>query len=197
MKKTITFELSPISVEVEVKDGLTKEEILELGKKQVIESLSKKFPFYKYGIVDGNVMKDEDIHPGLPVRIKDSGELAIISAFKRGQKFPIKLTTESGKSLSCVNSAVEKISKRTNINKLIKGRLSWERDINEWFAGKAAFFVNGKDIIPVILDTSGRNKFKAYIVSHEAKGSYYNLTSSQFHLLFDTFQEAEGYTAGK
>lgn len=176
---------------------MTTEEILELGKKQVIASLSKKFPYYKYSLVDGNVIKEEEIKPGLPVRVKDSGELGIITSYKPGQKFPIKLSLENGRQLSCTNAAIEKVSKRTNINKLIKGRLPWEKEMKEWFAGKTAFFVNGKDIIPVILENGGKNKLKAIIVSHDSEGRCYNLTTSHFRLLFDTLSEAEEYTASK
>jgi hypothetical protein len=48
------------------------------------------------------------------------------------QKFPVKLTLENGKQIACSKDAIEKVSKRTDIEKLIKGRDKWECELNEW-----------------------------------------------------------------
>lgn len=191
MEKTITFQLSPISVLVNVTGELSDKEIAELGKKEVIKQLSEKFPFYEYSVVSGQVIEDTDIKPGRPVKLKDSGEIGIIYEVKPKQKFPIKIVLESGQTIGCTKLALEKTTKKIKIEKLIKGREKWEKELGGWHTGKTAFFVNRDRIIPVVL-TAGKSNVKAYIVDHEAKGEFYTLTAEQANkLLFDTYIEAD------
>lgn len=193
MKKTITFELEAITVEVNVPQGASKEETLNLGKKALIKQISTKFPYYKYGITEGTVIDDTDVLCGRPVRLKESGKISIIYDIKPGTKFPIRLSIEGGKLMDCTKSAIEKVSKKTSIDKLIKGRQAWEKESNEWHKGKTAFFVNGEELKPVIIGTTTRGKTNVYPISHESTGSYYPLPSSSLVRLFDTKQEAETY----
>ncbi|KZE67965.1 hypothetical protein AWM68_17485 [Fictibacillus phosphorivorans] len=187
--KTITYELSPVTVEVKVDESMNEKELLELGKQKVIEQLSKKFPFYKYSITEGPLISDEDLKLGRPVKVKDTGEIGIIYDIKPSQNFPIKVAMPNGVAAAYVKRALEKPSKRTSIEKLIKGRQKWEKDFG-WENGKTAFFVNGKEIIPVVISVT-RNKIKAIIVSHDTNGSAYSLTERDTHRLFDTLEEAE------
>jgi hypothetical protein len=52
MKKTFTLELSPVSVEIDVAEGLSD----KVAEKEVIKKLSKKFPYKKYGVVGGTLL---------------------------------------------------------------------------------------------------------------------------------------------
>lgn len=191
MEKTITFQLSPISVVVNITGELSDKEIAELGKKEVIKQLSKKFPFYEYSVVNGQVIEDTDVKPGRPVKLKDSGEIGIIYEVKPKQKFPIKIVLGNGQAVGCTKVALEKASKKTKIEKLIKGREQREKEMGGWHTGKTAFFVNRDKVIPVVL-TAGKSNVKAYVVDHEAQGEFYTLSAEQANrLLFDTYIEAE------
>lgn len=191
MEKTITFQLSPISVVVNISGELTDKEIAELGKKEVIKKLSMKFPFYEYSVVNGHVIEDTEVIPGRPVKLKDSGEIGIIYEVKPKQKFPIKIVLENGQTVGCTKVALEKASNKTKVEKLIRGREQWEKEMGEWYTGKTAFLLNQNKIIPVVL-TAGRSNVKAFVVDHEAKGNFYTLTAEQANrLLFDTYIEAE------
>lgn len=191
MEKTITFQLSPISVVVNVPDDLTDKEMAELGKREVIKQMSKKFPFFEYSVVDGQVIGDTDVKPGRPVKLKDSEDIGIIYEVKPKQKYPIKIVLQNGQTVGCTRVALEKASKKIKIEKLIKGRKQREKEMGEWYTGKTAFFVNCENIIPVVL-TAGKSNVKAYKVDHEAEGEFYRLTAEQANkLLFDTYIEAD------
>jgi len=192
MQKTITLQLPPISVSVDVPESLSSKEILQLGKKELINQLTKKFPKgIQYDIVDGSVIDDTDIQAGRPVKLKDSGEIGIIYEVKPNQKFPIKIALPKGKTIGCMKQAVETVSKRTKVEKLITGREEWEKSLNEWYSGKTAFLCNKGEIIPVVI-SAARTKVKAIIVGHESNGAFYNLTMEQANrFLCDTYEEAQ------
>lgn len=191
MKQTITFELSPISVEIEVDETLSQEEMRKIGEEAVIQKLSEKFPYYKWSHVEGTVMKDEDVVCGRPVKFKSTGEIGIIYEIKPGTKFPVRILINGNKEMQCTKAAIEQISKKNKIDKLITGREEFARTGDEWYGARTAYFVNGKDIIPVVVNAGGRGNPKAYVVGHEATGSFYSLKPMSMRKLFDTLKEAE------
>ena len=195
MKKTVTFELPAVSVEIEVKEDLSKDQIRKLGEKEVVKQLSKKFPIYRWSLIDGAVISDEDVVCGRPVKLKSSGEIGIIYEVQHGTKFPIRLLVNGENDMQCTPSAIEKVSKRTKVEKLIKGRPEWAKSSGQWLGVRTAFFVNGEEIIPVIVHVPNRGKTKAYIVGHEVKGSFYTITPSNMNRLFDSKEDAESYLA--
>lgn len=191
MLKTVTIQMPPISVQVNVEEGFTDKEIAAMGEKEVIKQLSKSFPRYQINITNGQVINDTEVIPGRPVKLKDSGEIGIIYDVKPNQKYPIKVVLRNGKLIGCTVAALENASKKVKIEKLISGRESWEKELGEWYTGKTAYFLNGNEIIPVVLTTS-KSKVKAFIVDHSSKGKFYNLSIEQAKLmLFDTYSEAE------
>ncbi|MCU1808270.1 hypothetical protein NVV31_23140 [Cytobacillus firmus] len=193
MKKTLTFQLPSISVEISGKEGLTQEELRQLGEKAVVKQLTKKFPRYQWSITEGTVMKDEDVVCGRPVKLKSTGESGIIYEVKPGTKYPVRILVDGDKELQCTQAAIDKVSKKASIDKLIKGRKEWEKSTGEWLGVRTGYFVNGHDILPVVISARDRGKMKAYIVDHEAKGSFFHLTASTILRLFDTKSEAENY----
>jgi hypothetical protein len=195
MKKTLTFELPLISVEVEAKEGMSQVELRELGEKEVIKQLTKKFKLKGWSIAEGAVIPDEDLVVGRPVKLKSNGKAGLIYEIKHSTKFPIRVLVEGFEDMQCTQGALETVSKNTSIDKFIKGRAKWELESDEWMGIRSAFFVNGQDIIPVILNAKGRSKMKAYIVGHDSKGNYYSLSASNIMRVFDTKPEAEAYIA--
>lgn len=194
MKKTLTFQLPSISVEISGKEGLTQEELRQLGEEAVVKQLTKKFPRYQWSITEGTVMKDEDVVCGRPVKLKSTGDVGIIYEVKPGTKYPVRILFDGDKEIQCTQ-AIDKVSKNASIHKLIKGRKEWEKSTGEWLGVRTGYFVNGHDILPVVLNARGRGKMKAYKIDHESKGSYYHLTSSNILRLFDTKLEAEDYAS--
>lgn len=192
MIKTLTFELSAITVTLDVPEGLSDKELLALGEKEVSKQISHKFPSYRYGVTEGIVISNTDIVTGRPVKLKSSGSIGIIYAVKPNQKFPIKVVLENGQLQNCTNAALETLSKRTKIEKLIKGRLEWEKSMG-WSTGKTAHFVNDGKIIPVVINEERNGNVKAIIVSHESTGGFYTLNPISQKKLFDTITEAEEY----
>lgn len=192
MEKSVRLELDPISVVVNVNDGAKNPEVLELAKKALIKQLEEKFPYFKYLITEGKVIDDSDIFPGRIVKVKSSGDIGIIFEVKTGTKYPIHVTLPNNKLINFTKEALEKASGKMKVEKLIQGRDSIGIQLNEWMSGTTAFFVNGNEIIPVIINKA-RTKVKAYIVGHKVKGSFYTITPSNCNRLFDSFKEAEGY----
>ncbi|GAA2718702.1 hypothetical protein GCM10009865_55020 [Aeromicrobium ponti] len=47
MKKTLTFQLPSISVEISGNEELTQYELRQLGEETVVKQLTKKFPRYQ------------------------------------------------------------------------------------------------------------------------------------------------------
>lgn len=192
MIKSLTFELPAITVSLDVQEGLSEKDVLALGQKELVKQITKQFPKgFRYGISEGKVVSESDIVAGRPVKMKSSGTLGIIYEVKPGQKYPIKVVLENGVLQNCTPAALETVSKQTKIDKLIKGREEWEKTIG-WHTGKTAFFVNGEDIIPAVINES-RGKVKAVIVSHESNGSFYTLNPLSQKRLFDTYIEAEQF----
>lgn len=58
-----------------------------------------------------------------------------------------------------------------------------------WMTGKTAYFVNGGEIIPVVINEGRNGKVKAVIVGHEATGGYYTLDTVSQKRLFDTLKK--------
>ncbi|USK41703.1 hypothetical protein LIS77_26415 (plasmid) [Cytobacillus firmus] len=195
MKKTLTLHLPAISVEVNGSEGQTQDELRKLGEEAVIKQLTKDFPRYQWSMTEGTVIKDEDVVCGRPVKMKSSGEVGIIYEVKPGTKYPVRILINGEKEIQCTHAAIDKVSKKASIDKLIKGRQEWEKSTGEWLDVRTGYFVNGKDIIPVVLNARGRGKMKAYKIDHESKGSYYHLTASNILRLFDTKLEAEDYAS--
>lgn len=192
MEKSVRIELDPISVVVNVNDEVKDSEVLELAKKAVIKQLEEKFPYFKYSITEGKVIDDLDVIPGRIVKMKSSGEIGIIFEVKPGTKYPISIALPNNKIIKCTKEALEKASGKIKVEKLIQGRDNLGIQLNEWLSGTTAFFVNGNEIIPVVINKA-RTKLKAYIVGHKVKGSYYTLAPANCNRLFDSFKEAEGY----
>jgi hypothetical protein len=187
--KTITYQLSPVTVEVKGEGNLSDKEFLEIGKQKVIEQITKKFPAYKYGISEGEMISDDHIKLGRPVKDRETGEIGIIYDVKPTQNFPIKVAFSKGIKAAYKKQALEKPSKKVQIEKLITGRQEWEKKEGFWDTGHTAYFVNGKEIIPVVI-SANKKTIKAIIVSH-AKGGAYSLTHRDLHRFFDSLEEAE------
>ncbi|MEK3992743.1 hypothetical protein [Robertmurraya sp. FSL R5-0851] len=193
MKKTLTFNLAPISVEIDAPEGMSEKELRELGEKEMIKQFAKKYKINSWSLSEGSILASEDIHIGRPVKLKSNGKLGIIYDLKPTTKFPIRVLTEGNIDMQCTQAGVEKVSKRTNIDKLITGRQEFEKNLG-WLSPRSGYFVNGKEIIPVIIVPKGKSA-KAYIVGHEANGGHYTLSSMQLNRVFDTKTEAEEYVA--
>lgn len=192
MEKTITLYFSPVNVCLDVTEGLSEKEMLYLAKQEAVKSIEREnFHDFKYSVVDGSVMDDNDLQIGRPVKLKDSGDIGIIYDIKPKQKLPIKIVLQNGQMINASKAILEKASRKTSIEKLIKGRLDWEKEMNEWYPGKTAFLVTKKGITPVVIST-GRTNLKAYVVAHDTSGRFYTLTQNQAQqFLHDTYIEAE------
>ncbi|WP_190284977.1 hypothetical protein [Bacillus sp. S3] len=161
MIKTFTFELPSILVTIDIPEGLSDKEIQALAENEVVKQISKKFPKgYRYGVTEGTVISDADVIPGRPVKMKDSGTIGIIYEVKPSQKYPIKVVLENGQLQGCTKAALESVSKRTKIEKLITGRQDWEKTLG-WLTGKTAYFVNAGKIIPVVINEVRNGKEKS------------------------------------
>lgn len=195
MKKTLTFELPRIQVEIDATEGMSNKEILELGKQALSKQISLELPKgFKWGMTEGTVLEDEALEIGRPLKLKSTGEVGIVYELKYSAKYPVRILINGNKDLQCTKEALEKVSKKTNIDNLIKGRQEFEKDLG-WMTTRTAFFVNEGESIPVIVHIPGRGKPKAFVVGHEAKGSYYELSTQSMTKLFDTKTEAEEFIA--
>lgn len=193
MKKTLTFNLAPISIEFDVPEGMNEKELRELGEKEMIKQFSKKYKINSWSLSEGSVLASEDVQVGRPVKLKSNGKLGIIYEIKPNTKFPIRILTEGYVDMQCTQAGLEKVSKRTNIDRLITGRQEFEKNLG-WLSPRSGYFVNGKEIIPVMVVPKGK-KTKVYIVGHEANGGHYTLTEMQLSRVFDTKVEADEYLA--
>lgn len=193
MKKTLTFNLAPISIEIDPPEGISEKELRELGEKEMIKQFAKKYQINSWSLSEGSILASEDVQIGRPVKSKSSGKLGIIYEIKHGTKFPIRVLTEGYVDMQFTQAGLEKVIKKTKIDKLITGRQEFEKNLG-WLSPRSGYFVNGKEIIPVIVVPKGK-KAKVYIVGHEANGGHYNLTDMQLSRVFDTKTEAEQYLA--
>lgn len=193
MKKTLTFEFPRIQVEVDTTEGMSNTELLELGKKALSKKFASELPKgFKWGMTEGTVIDDNDVVSGRPLKLKSTGEVGIVYEVKHTAKYPVRILINGNKDLQCTKEALEKVSKNTSIEKLIKGRQEFEKDLG-WLKTRTAFFVNKGEIIPVIVHVPGRGKSKAIVVGHEVKGSFYELSELSMTKLFDTKTEAEEF----
>jgi hypothetical protein len=193
LKKTISMDLSEVTFGLEVGEGLSKEEILEMAKKQFIKEITKKFPFYKYNIVDGSTISKEEVQVGVPVKRLETEGKGIICDVNWANKFPISVALSKGRIIKCTLTAIDKLSKKTSIDKLIEGREDFMKSINEWSEGNTGYIlVEGTKVIPIIFGKSKKkDTYKAFLVDHEANGQYYTLSSKQLKFIYDTKAEAE------
>jgi hypothetical protein len=193
MKKTISMDLSEVTFGLEVAEGLSTDEIMELAKKQSIKEITKKFPFYKYNIVDGSTISKEEVQVGVPVKRLETDEKGIIYDVNWANKFPISVALSKGRIIKCSLTAIDKLSKKTSIDKLIEGREDFMKSINEWTEGNTGYIlVEGTKVSPIIFGKSKKKgTYRAFIVEHEAKGQFYTLSSNQLKFVYDTKAEAE------
>lgn len=184
--KTVTFDLSQFSVTVKNKEGLSDNQILELAEKEAIKKLSKKFPHYRYILDDGESLNLEDLKIGRPIRTKKSNQLGLIHAIKPGTKYPVHVVLQNGQLMKYTVGALEKVNKRTSIDKFITGRPEWRKEMrNDWGEGDTGYLKNNDEFVPVVFGSCSRGTYKAIIVSHEAEGSFYNLKAHNLRNMFD------------
>jgi hypothetical protein len=193
MKKTISMDLSEVTFGFEVAEGLSKDEIMELAKKQYIKEITKKFPFYKYNIVDGSTISKEEAKIGVPVKRLETDEKGIICDVNWTNKFPITVALSKGRVIKCTLTALEKLNKKTSVDKLIEGREEFMKSIKEWTEGNTGYLlVEGTKVIPIIFGKSKKKgTYRAFIVGHEVTGQFYTLSSNQLTFVYDTKAEAE------
>lgn len=184
--KTVTFDLSQFSVTVKNKEGMSVQQILELAEKEAVKQLSNKFPHYRYGITDGESLILEDLKIGRPIRTKESKQLGLIHAIKPGTKYPIHVVLQNGQLMKYTVGALEKVNKRTSIDKLITGRPEWRKEMgNDWSERDTGYLKNNCELVPVVFGSCSRGTYKAIIVSHEADGSFYNLKANHLSKMSD------------
>jgi hypothetical protein len=106
MNKTVSFELNPVQVVIDVPAGASDKEILKLAEEEAAKQIRLKFPNYKYAISEGKSMNLQDCEAGRMVRY--NGELGYIFEVK-SRKFPLSIALANGRKLQVKPLAIEPV----------------------------------------------------------------------------------------
>lgn len=185
--KSVILTFDPVTINLSVAKGLSEQEIVELAKKEFQKKVKENIPKHRVSIISGTALSAEEIKPGRPI-LTDKGEKAIITAYKSGNKFPIQVVIQGHKLLQGTIAAFQKADPSTPVDDFIEGRRFKSED---WYEGDTGYFVNGKEIIPVVFGKETKTNYHAIVVGHDAEGRYFQLKAGSLSKVFPTRKEAE------
>ncbi|MFD1736152.1 hypothetical protein ACFSCX_06195 [Bacillus salitolerans] len=186
---TVQLTLKPIQVLVQAEEGTSDQEIVTLAKQKALQVLSEKFPSITYIITKGESLTLQDAYPGQVIREKDAQKVGVITEVKPRSKFPIEVTHVDGKQMKYIPSTLEKSNNEKDFESVMNiGRPSYYGD--SWAEGCTGWFVNGKELIPVVIGKVTTAYYYVHTVGLEGKNSHYKLKTPHMARVFPNKEDA-------
>lgn len=190
MNKTVSFELNPVQVVIDVPAGASEKEILKLAEEEAVKQIRLKLPNYKYAITDGKSMSLQECEAGRLINY--NGELGYIFEVK-SRKFPLSIALAHGRKLQVKPVAIEPVEDDKLIGTVWNERPSFMKEMKEWAPGDNAYIPVGKDVRKVILSKVTSTQIHAHVLSTCLSGKYMPLKPAHFHLLCDSEEQAKAF----
>jgi hypothetical protein len=190
MNKTVSFELNPVQVVIDVPAGASDKDILKLAEAEAAKQISLKFPSYRYSINEGKSMTLQECESGR--MISYNGELGYIFEVK-SRKFPLSIALANGRKLQVKPVVLEPLEDESLLGTVWNERPNFMKEIKEWGAGDNAYLPVGKEVRKVILSKVTSTQIHAHELSTSVTGKYMPLKSAHFHLLCDTEEQAKAF----
>lgn len=190
-KKTVSLEMNPLQVIVNVPDNASDEEILKVAEGEVINRLNSDFPKYKYLIADKASIGLEECCPGRMVHY--DGKIGYIYEVKTFRKFPISIAFSGGEKLQVKPIGLEAVNDESLLGTVWNERPEFMKEINEWSAGDNAYIPVKSEVKKVVISKTSKTQINASELSTEFIGKYFPLKPSHFHLLFDSEEKAKEF----
>ncbi|MCM3619812.1 hypothetical protein M3936_19765 [Sutcliffiella horikoshii] len=190
--KTVRLDFKPVQVTLEVNNNIPTEQLLRLAEEAVIQQIKQKRTGYSYSVEEEASLSLNEARPGLLVRRKDTGEIAVIYDIKPRNKYPIGIVMKGIKRLKVMPIALEKVNEEELIEKAVFGRQHiLNEDADDWYEGHTGYLKNQKEFIPVVITKRTKSKMDVYpLTIHTDKNvTFYTLKPNNYPLLKDHREE--------
>ncbi len=189
-KKTVSIQLKePVTFQVNAKKGMSDKELLELAQKEFIKKIKENFPAFTWSVTDGEALDFETTFQGQLVKTKSEGKYGVVCGKKTGRKFPLDVRLENGQLMQYKPIALEKVEDETIINSFMKDSANDMEVMG--FLGETGYLVNNGKIEPIVFGNSTKTTYPVYVISGDAKSTYYSLKAPHLKMIFPTKKQAE------
>lgn len=188
VQKTVRLDFKPVQVTLEVNNDIPTDQLLLLAEEAVIQQIKQKRTGYSYSVEEGASLSLNEARPGLLVRRKDTGELAVIYDVKPRNKYPIGIVMKGIRKLKVMPIALEKVNEEILLEDAVFGRESTGiKDTDNWYEGHTGYLKNQKDFIPVVVGKRTNSKMDVYplTIHTDQNVNYYPLRPNNYPLLKD------------
>lgn len=189
----VTLDLKEITVKVKVEGDYSKEEILELAKKQFIKEISNKFPLASYSFSEADTLTFDTVYLGQVVKVVGEDTFGVVTKIN---KKTIKATARNSSGLITPvqgHPACFKPVKDIDLKSILWKRTQVAKKLNKWSIGDIGYLVDDNNAIHHIVVTNITNAGKYHLYSLNIKRDDYwrldNVLMTKH--VFDSEEEAE------